>query len=90
MDNATAVTIVLFVAATIFGLIGIIYYSLTKRTDDNSEEIKQVKEKYATKEEVKEVKEDAKKDNDRLENFMIRLEEKIDRLLALEVAKNEK
>lgn len=50
MDNASWIAILIGVGGVIIGLIAIIYNNLNAKTTKNEDEIKDIKEKYVTKE----------------------------------------
>ena len=68
MDKTTLIAAVTIICGIMFSLIGVIYYSLKELIKQNLElikvmqnDIKEMREKYATKKEVKEVKVDLNK-----------------------------
>lgn len=76
MDNQTLITIVSALFIIVSGLIGIIYANLNTKTKENSDSITDIKERYATKEDVKEHKSDQEKKFDRLEK-------KLDKIITM-------
>ena len=78
MDKATLIAAVTIICSIMFGLIGVIYYSLKELIKQNLKlievvqtDIKEMRERYATKKEVKEVKVDLNNKLDRIMDGMV-------------------
>ncbi len=82
MDPNVIITIAIFVLMTMFGLIGIIYTTLTKKTDGNSSDIKDMREKLATKEELKETKSDLKSEIKELKESILAMSGDVKKILV--------
>ncbi len=65
-----------------FGLIGIIYTTLTKKADGNSSDIKDMREKLATKEELKETKSDLKSEIKELKESILAMSGDVKKILV--------
>lgn len=82
MDVITG--IVLTAAFTfVFGLLGIIYNKLNKDITDNSDHIDSIKEKFATKEELKQYKEEHSKEHGKQDKAFDKLDGKLDRIIQM-------
>lgn len=67
----------------VFGLLGLIYSYLKSQTEDAHKSIDDIKDKYATKQELKNYKDDHSREHDKQDKAIERLEKKIDKLMEI-------
>ena len=90
MDNPLFVAIVMITFTFLGGLLAIIYQNLNTKTKDNSDHIKgvegkidKVKDTYATKEELKQYKDEHSQEHNKQDKAYDKLDKKLDRIIQM-------
>lgn len=81
--DSTMIVVIPAAFTFVFGLLGIIYNKLNKDIQGNLNHIDKMRETYATKEELKEYKDDHSKEHEKQDKAIEKVDGKLDQIIQM-------